>query len=92
MVTHIVKRTSGPLAAGRAASRLGPVKLDPSDRKAIEAALSTLPSGHPARLALEQGADPVSLTRLVDEDELLRALEDAWYTAYRRRLNQEPPR
>jgi hypothetical protein len=64
------------------------VKLGPDEQRAIEEALSILPARHPARLAAEQGADPVMLIHLIDRDDVAEALESIWYRAYRKRLTR----
>jgi len=60
-----------------------------NERHAIRRTLSILAPDHPARLALEQDADPVTLMQLVDRDDLADALQEIWFDAYRRRLEQE---
>lgn len=88
MVTHIVKRPSAVASrTARPSVCLVRMKLSADDRKAIEAALTTLPKDHPAREAHAQGTDPVMLIHLIEEDSVQQAIEDAWFAAYRRHLS-----
>jgi len=64
-------------------------EIGPERRHAIRRTLSILAPDHPARLALEQDADAVTLMQLVDRDDLAEALREIWFEAYRRRLEQE---
>ena len=65
---------------------LGTVRLAPQEQQAIRNALASLPTNHPARLALQQDADPAVLMQLVEQDEVAQVLQDIWFDAYRRRL------
>ena len=58
------------------------MKLDREERAAVSKTLSVLPQDHPARVAFEQGADPVVLSSLVERDEVFANLEDIWLCAY----------
>jgi hypothetical protein len=62
------------------------MRLAPQEQQAVRKALGALPPNHPARIALLQGADPVALTQLVEQDEVAQALQEIWFEAYRRRL------
>src|SRR5881296_151812 len=42
------------------------MKLDQQEREAVLRALSVLPHDHPARIAFDQGADPIALMHLLD--------------------------
>ena len=68
------------------------MRLAPQEEQAIRNALAALPPNHPARLALQQDADPVVLMQLVEQDDVAQALQDIWFDAYRRRLVSAPPR
>jgi len=58
------------------------MKLDREEREAVSKTLSVLPQGHPARVAFEQGADPIMLSSLVEREEVFEHLEDIWLSAY----------
>jgi len=59
------------------------------DRVAIQAILSELPEGHPAREAYKAGADPIRLMYLVDREDLVERLNQAWLNWYSRRLRRQ---
>jgi hypothetical protein len=60
------------------------MKLDRQEREAVIRTLSVLPQDHPARVAFDQGADPIALSTLVERDELVEDLEEVWLCAYSR--------
>ena len=49
---------------------------------AIQAILSELPEDHPAREAYRAGADAIHLTYLVDREDLVERLNQAWLDWY----------
>jgi len=55
------------------------MKLDQQEREAVLRALSVLPHDHPARIAFDQGADPIALMHLLEN------LKEIWLAAYERR-------
>jgi len=61
------------------------MKLYQQEREAVLRALSVLPHDHPARIAFDQGADPVALMRLLEGDETVENLKEIWLAAYERR-------
>src|SRR5438046_378720 len=61
------------------------MKLDQQEREAVLRALSVLPHDHPARIAFDQGADPVALMQLLEGDETVENLKEIWLAAYERR-------
>src|SRR5438034_1340278 len=58
------------------------MKLDQQEREAVLRALSVLPHDHPARIAFDQGADPVALMHLLEGDETVENLKEIWLAAY----------
>lgn len=58
-------------------------------KAAIQAILRELPEDHPARQAYRAGADPIELTQLVDREDLVEKLNDAWLDWYSRRLKRQ---
>ena len=58
------------------------MKLDRQETEAVSRTLSVLPQDHPARIAFEQGADPIALSSLVERDEVFEDLQDIWLSAY----------
>jgi uncharacterized protein (UPF0297 family) len=62
---------------------------DDQERAEIRFILSALPYGHPARAAHRAGADAMTLTRLVDRQELVEKLTKAWLDGYNRKLRRE---
>lgn len=68
------------------------VRLAPQEQQAIRNALAALPPNHPARVALQQDADPIVLMQLVEQDDVAQALQEIWFDAYRRRLVSTQPR
>ena len=60
------------------------MKLDRKERQAVLRALSVLPQDHPARVAFNNGADPVVLAQYLEREELIEYLEEIWLAAYRR--------
>ena len=61
------------------------MKLDRQEREAVLRALSVLPHDHPARIAFDQGADPIALMHLLEGDETVENLKEIWLAAYERR-------
>jgi len=59
---------------------------DDDARAAIQAILRELPEDHPAREAYRTGADPTRLLTLVDREDLVEKLNQAWLDCYSRRL------
>jgi hypothetical protein len=62
---------------------------DDEERVAIQAILRELPNDHPAREAYEAGADPIQLLSLVDREDLVEKLSQAWLDWYTRRLRRQ---
>lgn len=62
---------------------------DDEQKAAIQAILCELPEDHPARQAYRAGADPIELTHLVDREDLVEKLNDAWLDWYTRRLRRQ---
>jgi hypothetical protein len=62
---------------------------DDDARAAIQAVLRELPEDHPAREAYRAGADPTRLITLVDRDDLVEKLNQAWLDWYSTRLRQQ---
>jgi hypothetical protein len=62
---------------------------DDEQSTAIQAILGELPEGHPAREAYKAGADPIQLTYLVDREDLVEKLNQAWLDWYSRRLRRQ---
>jgi hypothetical protein len=62
---------------------------DAEERAAIQTILGELPKDHPAREAYEAGADPIELTYLVDREDLVEKLNQAWLDWYSRRLRRQ---
>ena len=48
-----------------------------------------MPIDHPAREAYRAGADPIRLTHLVDREDLVEKLNQAWLDWYARRLRRQ---
>jgi len=46
------------------------VKLNPQEKEAVLRTLSMLPQDHPARVAVQRGADPMTVLHLIEHDEL----------------------
>jgi hypothetical protein len=61
------------------------MKLDRQEREAVLRALSALPHDHPARVAFDRGADPITLMHLLEGDETVENLKEIWLAAYERR-------
>ena len=61
------------------------MKLDRQEREAVLRALSVLPHDHPARIAFDQGADPVALMHLLEGGETVENLKEICLAAYERR-------
>jgi predicted nucleic acid-binding Zn-ribbon protein len=59
---------------------------DDDARAAIQAILRELPEDHPAREAYRSGADPTRLITLVEREDLVEKLNQAWLDWYSRRL------
>jgi hypothetical protein len=68
------------------------VKLNPQEKEAVLRTLSMLPQDHPARVAVQRGADPMTVLHLIEHDELTAAVEDIWLAAYRRVLQLQGAR
>ena len=68
------------------------MKLRPEEQRAVATTLAVLPDSHPARLAAQQGADPIVLIALVERDDLAEALERIWFSAYGKRVASHPVR
>jgi hypothetical protein len=63
---------------------------DDEQKAAIQAILGELPEDHPAREAYRAGADTVQLlTYLVDREDLVEKLDQAWLDWYARRLRRQ---
>jgi hypothetical protein len=62
---------------------------DDAARAAIQAVLRELPEDHPAREAYRAGADPTRLITLVDREDLVEKLNQAWLDWYSTRLRQQ---
>jgi hypothetical protein len=61
------------------------MKLDRQEREAVLRALAALPHDHPARVAFDRGADPITLMHLLEGDETVENLKEIWLAAYERR-------
>ena len=59
---------------------------------AIQAILAELPEDHPARAAYRAGAGTIQLTYLIDRDDLVERLNQAWLDWYSGRLRQQAGR
>jgi hypothetical protein len=59
---------------------------------AIRAILAELPEDHPACAAYRAGADTIRLTYLIDRDDLVERLNQAWLDWYSGRLRQQAKR
>jgi len=81
-------RNTGRFASARdcACHTLLSVKLNVQEKEALLRTLSMLSPDHPARLAVERGADPVEVLHLIERDELSAAVEEIWLAAYSRLL------
>jgi hypothetical protein len=62
---------------------------DDEQKAAIQAILCELPEDHPAREAYAAGADTIQLTYLVDREDLVEKLNQAWLDWYSRRLRRQ---
>jgi predicted nucleic acid-binding Zn-ribbon protein len=62
---------------------------DDEEKAAIQAILGELPEDHPAREAYKAGADTIQLTYLVDREDLVEKLNQAWLERYSRRLRRQ---
>jgi hypothetical protein len=62
---------------------------DDQERAAIHAILLELPEDHPARQAYRAGADPIRLMNLVEREDLVEKLNQAWLDWYSRRLRRQ---
>jgi hypothetical protein len=62
---------------------------DNEEKAAIQAILGELPEGHPARQAYEAGANPIQLMSLVEGEDLIEKLNQAWLDWYARRLRSQ---
>lgn len=60
-----------------------------SERAAIYAILRELPEDHPAREAYRAGADPIRLMNLVEREDLVEKLNQAWLDWYSSRLRRQ---
>ena len=59
---------------------------DDSQRAAFKAILSELPEDHPARAAYVAGADAIQLMNLVEREDLVEKLNQAWLDWYSTQL------
>lgn len=59
---------------------------DDAQRAAFKAILSELPEDHPARTAYTAGADPIQLMNLVEREDLVEKLNQAWLDWYSKQL------
>jgi hypothetical protein len=59
---------------------------DDAQRATLKSILSELPEDHPARAAYRAGADPIQLMNLVDREDLVEKLNQAWLDWYSTRL------
>jgi len=59
---------------------------DDSQRATWKAILSELPEDHPAHAAYRAGADPIELMNLVEREDLVERLNQAWLDWYSTRL------
>jgi hypothetical protein len=57
-----------------------------TQRATFKSILSELPEDHPAWAAYRAGADPITLMNLVDREDLLEKLNQAWLDWYSTRL------
>src|SRR5262249_9976273 len=73
---------------GEAMAR-SPEARDDEQQAGIQAILRELPEDHPARQAHRAGADTTELTQLVDREDLLEKLNQAWQDWYMRRLRRQ---
>jgi hypothetical protein len=62
---------------------------DEQERAAIREIVEQLPQDHPAREAHKAGADAITLTYLVDREDLVEKLTEAWLDWYSRRLRRQ---
>jgi hypothetical protein len=59
---------------------------DDEQRATFKAILSELPEDHPAHAAYKAGADPIQLMNLVEREDLVEKLNQAWLDWYSTRL------
>ena len=59
---------------------------DDQHRATFKAILSELPEDHPAQAAYKAGADPIQLMNLVEREDLVEKLNQAWLDWYSTRL------
>lgn len=62
---------------------------DDEQRAAIQAILGELPEDHPAREAYRAGVDPILLSNLVEREDLVEKLNQAWQDWYTSRLRRQ---
>jgi hypothetical protein len=62
------------------------------DDAAIQAILAELPQDHPAHAAYGTGADAIQLTHLIERDDLVEKLNQAWLDWYSGRLRLQARR
>jgi hypothetical protein len=62
---------------------------DDEQKAAIQAILCELPEDHPAREAYAAGADPIRIMYLVEREDLVEKLNQAWLDWYTRRLRHQ---
>ena len=62
---------------------------DDEQRATFKAILSELPEDHPARAAYIAGADPIELMTLIEREDLLEKLNQAWLDWYSTRLRMQ---
>ena len=65
---------------------------DSEQSAAILAILRELPEDHPARTAYRAGADAIRLTYLIDREDLVERLNEAWLDWYSQRLRTQVKR
>jgi hypothetical protein len=63
--------------------------LEDPEKAAIYAIIRELPEDHPAREAYRAGADPIRLMNLVEREDLVEKLNQAWLDWYSGRLRQQ---
>ena len=62
---------------------------DEEERAAIRGIVELLPPDHPARAAHKAGADAIRLSYLVESEELIEKLAQAWFDGYHRLLRRQ---
>ena len=59
---------------------------DDAQRATLKAILTELPEDHPAHAAYRAGADPIQLMYLVEREDLVEKLNQAWLDWYSKQL------